>query len=359
MDDPRAQLALLDAEILRLTKLLQKLTNQRVPLKRAINRHCAPFLALPVELCALVFTYADVNPLRLGAVCMAWRNLAWDMPWLWANLDLTLTKDSSTHMVTLLAEWTNRAMAPMDVRLKIRLGGTPHININTLFGTVSELVRSIHLDFDHPALFELLGAPLLPRLETANLSLAIPSNSLPATLLSRAPALRVLHLSNLPPTHLSSLTHLHLTPTTISTALLLFPSLPALTHLTLTNITASNVLDPRPVPAPALTHLCINTHGPTPLSELLDLLVLPRLHALHIDLPNQVFPVPSFVGMIARSGCLLSQVRMRLKKDWGGREVLRQIMRQLPGLETVDVRAVEGAILVDLGGAESVWNPVP
>jgi hypothetical protein len=120
-NDPRRQLEELDSKVAHLEALLEQLKGKQIPLKRQINRLCAPVLRLPPELSSEIFlAYLPVGrisprnglartPLVLGSVCSDWRNQAWSMPWLWNRICVCLNRRRQrqcTPTVTgLLEEW--------------------------------------------------------------------------------------------------------------------------------------------------------------------------------------------------------------------------------------------------------------
>ncbi len=85
-------------------------------LKSQINQMNSQFVRmLPTELIAEIFTYCleDVDnslPLKLGAVCTAFRTIAWSTPHLWATviLNITIPWRISTQAV-LLRDWLSRS----------------------------------------------------------------------------------------------------------------------------------------------------------------------------------------------------------------------------------------------------------
>ncbi|KAG6919688.1 hypothetical protein DXG01_002631 [Tephrocybe rancida] len=340
--DPRAQLAALESEIARLHKLLAKLKAQRAPLKRAINRSRAPFLSLPVELCSEIFTLAG-NPMILGAVCSAWRALAWAMPWLWATVTLDTTRVTATH-VELLADWVHRANGlPLHVELGIRREPSTHAPdatadlLRTLFRDSAHRIRALAVSGPCAALPHIPHLHL-PILTHASLTCPCPRpHPHPLALTpTSAPLLHSLSLHNLPlPAPVPpTLTHLTLAPTTIAAALAALSALPSLTHLTLGPLTASQVLDPAPIEAHALTHLAIASDTRTQPSELLDALVLPNLEALDLTLPNTPFPALSVVRLAPRT--------LRLENVRVGATLLQQLRAALPGLTNLQLVRVPG-----------------
>ncbi|KAG5652358.1 hypothetical protein H0H81_005260 [Sphagnurus paluster] len=317
LDDPRLQLAELEAEIRRVEALLAKLVQRRVPLKRKINRRYAHMLSLPIELCSEIFTACfppssngPQTPLLLGSVCTAWRNLAWDMPWLWNNLHLYLTRPTPTH-VDLLEQWLARsANLPLSIRLTIKLPD-PDSDTHTTARLMAALARCSKrwhtIDFDVPLFFPdpALAPSKFPLLASAAIQVAHITS--PLNLFLTAPNLHAISLHGFPRNSFNLLwthiTHLRLSPTTVQQCLELLAGAPHLTHCTFEDITRSDVMNPTPVHAPRLQSLAIISFTHTPVSELLDTLVLPCALDLAFHVTGNTFPYWSFAALIARSGC--------------------------------------------------------
>ncbi|KAG6812814.1 hypothetical protein H0H92_000272 [Tricholoma furcatifolium] len=325
LEDPRHQLVELEAEILRVQALLSKLTQTRVPLKRAINRRFSPMLSLPIELCW------SASPLLLGKVCTAWRNLAWSMPWLWNNMSLSIIRPTETH-IQLLEEWIARSgNLPLYIHLKIRLG-SPDANthVTRLMDVVarcSERWRSVHFDlpFIYPTDTYLsdLGSSNFPILVSA--AIQIKQIYTPLNMFVDAPQLRNVQLIGFPRHSFElpwdHITHLRLNPTTVQQCLEVLGLALNLTHCVFEEITRSDVLNPTPVIAPCLQHLEIISFSHTPLSELLDTLIVPCAQNLSFHVTGNIFSHWSFISFIARSGCeirhlALNAVRMSEWQLW-------------------------------------------
>lgn len=332
-EDPREQLQELESEILRVQALLAKLVQKRAPLKRNINRHYSPMLSLPVELCSEIFTtcfppareaWGSGTPLALGQVCTAWRNLAWSMPWLWNTVFLNSTAPSSTH-VELLEQWVARAgHLPLSISFKLRAGdvdGLQHLSdLMDVVARYSKRWRAI--DFDVPIFYPQDADPSLalckvrptslPLLTSASVKVDYISSTLDMFL--AAPQLSTVRLRDFPrnsvalPHH--QITRLHLSPTTVQQCLETLGALPNLTHCTFEDITRSDVVNPSPVTAPRLETLHVISFTHTPLSELLDALLLPAARDLAFHVTGNTFPHWSFIACIARSACTLERLAL-------------------------------------------------
>lgn len=102
---PTDYMTSIPGEIDRLNDLISKLQSRRALLLQRMNHQSSPICALPSELLAEIFQYADaidrptgcsvskrrhpLTPFRLGAVCSHWRQVAWSSPQLWSHIPLT------------------------------------------------------------------------------------------------------------------------------------------------------------------------------------------------------------------------------------------------------------------------------
>lgn len=123
--DPSAELANVEAEVGRVTVVLAGLLTRVNYLKAQINVSKSSFLrVLPSEIIAEIFTLCldipgpdeepemvdNTVPLKLGAVCNAFRTIAWSTPRLWATVVLDIR--SSWKIATqaaLLSDWLSRS----------------------------------------------------------------------------------------------------------------------------------------------------------------------------------------------------------------------------------------------------------
>ncbi|KAG6860337.1 hypothetical protein C0995_012483, partial [Termitomyces sp. Mi166 len=329
IDDPRYQLTELEAEILRVEALLSKLFQRRVPLKRNINRRFSPMLSLPVELCSGIFTMCfsparPDSPLLLGQVCSAWRNLAWSMPWLWTNIYLCSAHPTDVH-VQLLEEWIARSTnLPLSVHLKIRLG-SPDVNMRDIAHIMDAVARCSQrwriVNFDVPFFYPAdssmssLGPTNFPLLTSATIRVKHFYTTL--DMFVGAPLLRDVHLVGFPRKSLElpwdNITSLRLNPTTIQQCLEVL----SIAQNLITNIIRSDVLDPTLVIAPNLQHLEIISFTHTPISELLDTLLVPNVLNLSFHVTGNTFPHWSFISLTVRSNCTLRHLTLNAVRNIG------------------------------------------
>jgi len=123
---------------------LERLSEDRRKILAKINRRHDPFIQrLPLELASQIFAfclppqgphpYPSYNPLLwsrskgryvkpfnivLGAICRAWRQIAWSTPKLWSTLPISLHRCDNRAYKELVLEWLMRsAQIPLDVSL--------------------------------------------------------------------------------------------------------------------------------------------------------------------------------------------------------------------------------------------------
>lgn len=359
-NDPREQLDQLESEIARLEHMLASLVQRRPPLKCNVNRHYSPMLALPSEICCEIFsacfppdlsTWGKTTPLLLGSVCTAWRNLAWSMPWLWNTIYLSKSHLSDIHP-TLVEEWISRsAHRPLSITLRLSAlkytlscPACPLSQImNVLFANSS---RWYTIDIDVPSTCPISThsdqTPLeFPLLTSASMAVSFPHDH-QLDLFLRAPLLHDVTLRNFQLEYVSlpfqQVTHLHLNPTTVRGCLSVLKSFPNLTHCTFESITYSDVVDPVITRSSSLVVLNIINSTSTPLSEILDSIVIPNAKELEFCVTGSPFSSWSFGSLITRSCCDLQRLSLR-----GLRISERQLwncLQAIPSLLSLSVKDI-------------------
>jgi len=110
----------LEKEIGELERSIEKLQSRRRALRTVMNEnHDHLIHKFPPEIVSLIFiryappsTYREKKkrstPLRLGAVCRKWRQLAWATPQLWSSLVVQVT-DPGEDAPRLITEWLERS----------------------------------------------------------------------------------------------------------------------------------------------------------------------------------------------------------------------------------------------------------
>ena len=121
--------------------ILEGLSENRQRILEKINQRHDPFIQrLPLELASQVFTFCippqapDSDPhyvsllwnnsecrikpfnIVLGAICRAWRQVAWSTPKLWSTLPIALNRSENKDYMDLVLEWLGRsAQIPLDI----------------------------------------------------------------------------------------------------------------------------------------------------------------------------------------------------------------------------------------------------
>jgi len=332
VDDPRRHLEDLEADIIRVEKLLAQLVRKRVPLKRKINACFSPVLQLPVEVTSEIFTacfpanacevWGSKTPLDLGKVCSAWRDVAWSVPLLWNTVSLSTLHCSSIH-AEILDEWLSRSgQLPLSIHLKFSFNRKD-----------SSAVNGIH----PPPMLRVMDVVSRASTRLHDVDICIPGflcDRLSSTFRA-APLLHDVKLRGFHPKTVilpvGQLTRLQLSPTTFEECLDVLGASPQLTHCTFEEILCSDVVNPSPVLAPRLESLEVTSTTHTALSELLDNLLIPAARELAFHVTGNTFPDWSFTSLIARSSCTLhrlslSGIRTSERVLWGCLEVVPSLV---------------------------------
>ena len=341
-----------DAEITRVEDLLKGLILKRAFLKKKINHHSSPLLKIPPEVTSEIFKAyirqeeedvdldqgpvylsqlrhdASQAPLLLSAVCTAWRELAWSMPWVWSSVNLMLGASGPTS-VALLDEWLSRSRhCPLTIRLKY-VFSVAEEGYDTILGIMSVVARFSerwrHIIFNLPILcYDALRSVRgrLPMLKSLSLRLlgeerGSAMNAL--QMFSIAPQLHVAQCEDFPPQgvvlpldQLTSLSayqcgsSMHCVETLDAGSQLRHASF-VLDYRSAWVITPSA---PHQVLAPHLHSLkfLVNKRGFT--CTILDHLALPNLRELSFTglSGREPFTMSSLVSLISRSACPLQSL---------------------------------------------------
>ncbi|KNZ82373.1 hypothetical protein J132_00188 [Termitomyces sp. J132] len=134
----------------------------------------------------------------------------------------------------------------------------------------------------------------------------------PLDMVIGAPLLQNVHLVGFPRKSFelswTNIARLRLNPTTIQQRLGVLSIAQSLTYCIFENIMRPDVLDPTPVIAPNLQYLEIISFTHTPISELLDTLLVPSTLDLSLHVIGDTFPHWSFISLIIRSSCTLRRL---------------------------------------------------
>ena len=343
-EDPCAELAIIEAEVVVVSQTLASLTERVQILKSRINQLYSPFVRLlPPEIISEIFTFCIPSfehpsddspiqtmgtsiPLRLGAVCLSWRRTAWGTPNLWSTVTLHITSAIKLNSrVHLLDEWLSRSG---HLPLSIRLSASEEVS---WVGANSEdLIKSIakysfrwrNIDIRIPSVcyqhlppcddeqsFPLLHSILLrppggqgDRVHRINIS--------------TAPSLRHLSLSCLYlrsiTFHWEVITHLDLESFYVDESLEMLRQATSLVQLNLRRVLGGDDrhdLPEEPVVLPALERMIIVNDKGTDMPLFFDKITTPSLRALDYTGEGLISIASAEVNeLITRSGCPLQEL---------------------------------------------------
>jgi hypothetical protein len=345
-EDPWAELRAVEAEVAAASAALATLVHKMHALKARVNNIYSPFVRLlPPEVVSEVFTYfnpsfsagdddihsscAGHNPLLLGAVCSAWREIAWSTPSLWATLTLHITSPSRIPaQIQLIEQWLGRSGSlPLSIRLSACtsmswLGATPEGIIMAINQFSS---RWANLDIRFPSqCYKYLprtgeGGVRLPFLQSV--SLKPPggqSDREHRIFMQDAPRLRHLNLSCLYLRSITfnweSVTSMDLESFYIDESLGMLLGAPALIDLTLRRTLGGDDRHTLPFDSVHLASLqsitIINDKG-TEMQTLLNKIVAPQLRKI-VYAGEGVLPAPSteLLALIVRSNCAIEELSL-------------------------------------------------
>ncbi|KAF8896876.1 hypothetical protein CPB84DRAFT_1848057 [Gymnopilus junonius] len=118
--------ASLEAEMIRVEKTIESLSQRRTILRRKINA-LSLTAQLPPEILIEIFRLVSHSPsetterhipLFFGGVCKEWRDIAWSTPLLWNTVSLHVSRKTHGSQVHLLRDWLLRAQeSPLHIKL--------------------------------------------------------------------------------------------------------------------------------------------------------------------------------------------------------------------------------------------------
>lgn len=249
----------------------------------------------------MVFKLAPA-PLLLGSVCRRWRTIALSTPWLWASFALTIREDCLKSHVLLANTWLSRAGT---CPLSIALGDGFYFCIQPLMQVFLLHWYDIHLSLSSHALCSLSSAKnRLPMLQ----KLCVHNSTMDETVdvFECAPQLCCFSLSyhsrsSMIKVPWNQLQHFNLGDKDIDRCLELLRLTP---HLKSCKVWLIGLVR-QSTPQLQHLHLCF-IRASDELVDLFDLLLLPKLHEISIDIlglkwgetPRLVLSVPIFARKI-------------------------------------------------------------
>lgn len=335
--DPYAELGKVEAEVDKVTVILAGLLNRVNYLKAQINVSNSPFLRmLPSEIIAEIFTLSlgvpapdqdlgDVDntvPLKLGAVCNAFRTIAWSTPRLWATVILDIKSAwKIAAQATLLFDWLSRSG---HLPLLIWLNSTEEVH-----WTSEQILKVINVFCDRwkyvdirlpSSCYQYLPSSdeSLPMLESLTLKPPGGQGDRSHRIhIRNAPNLRYITLQCL---YLRSirfqwhvLTVLDLESFYIDESLEIFRQASNLVDLYVRRILGgddNHALPSEPIVMPSLSSLTFINDKATDLSTMLDMLTLPALRSLSFSAEGTA-PCLSLARVIQRSSCRLASLTLK------------------------------------------------
>jgi hypothetical protein len=153
----------LEKEIVQLGHSIEKLQTRRRALRTVMNEnHDRLIHKFPSEIASHIFIqYAPPNvsrykedrstPLRLGAVCRKWRQLAWATPQLWSSLVVEVT-GRGEHPLQFIDEWLERsASLPLIIKFYDYSGQVHEVSSKAIKILNKHSARWYDMHFDIPA----------------------------------------------------------------------------------------------------------------------------------------------------------------------------------------------------------------
>ncbi|KAF8155535.1 hypothetical protein B0H34DRAFT_713691 [Crassisporium funariophilum] len=336
--DPHVELAIVEAEVLRVADTLAGLIEKVHLLKRRINAIDSLIVrSLPPEIISEIFEFCIPSfvpndddtptnisaPLRLGAVCSSWRRIAWATPVLWTSMTLHLFNAFKVPIqLKLLEEWLARSgNLPLSIRLssskEIQWGGTKLdediIKVVNLYSS-----RWHYLDLRLPSFcYASLPAPeeSFPILHYLALKPQDGQGSRKNTVvIQNSPQLQHVTLSCLyiKSVHLQwhIITHIELESFYVDECLEVLRQAPQLLDVCLRKVLEGDdghSLPESPLNLASLTHLSIYNENNTDVTMLLENILTPNLTHFHHThtAGSQTVPVLAIPSLVKRSGCAL------------------------------------------------------
>ena len=366
-EDPSSELVVVEAEVERVSANLAHLLNKAHVLKTRINQLYSPFIRLlPPELISEIFTSClpmqalgeDITkmdtsvPLRLGAICTAWRTVAWSTPPLWATVILHITSALKIpKQESILGEWLSRSG---HLPLSIRLGSSDDVpwtsaaspeGIMNIVG--AHALRWRHIDVRLPsACYKFIPQAdekqCFPMLR--ELTLKPPGGQgdrIHRINISNSPRLTRLSLTCL---YLRSidfewqvLTNLELESFYIDESLDMLRQTPNLVTFTVRRILGGDdrhALPETPIYLSALETVSITNDKGTDIQVLFDKIKTPSLRTLSYT-GDGIMPSNDIIGLLARSDCLLDS--LSISNCFIREEGLRILLNAVPSLKELSL----------------------
>lgn len=109
LTDAETDVKFINSQVSEVQLLFCSLSKYRATLLRSLNLRVSPICKLPPEILGEIFKYACssgskkfTTPMRIGAICNHWRQVAWSVPQLWTELIVGERIWKPSHETTLL-----------------------------------------------------------------------------------------------------------------------------------------------------------------------------------------------------------------------------------------------------------------
>jgi hypothetical protein len=312
-------------------------------------------------------------PLKLGAVCRKWRQLAWATPNLWTTLYIrikaSITPSTAESLPGLLCEWLGRSGAvPLTIYFFpyedfLEDNTTDYISpwTDALDATADLVIDFLNMHSGQWRNLHLrASSAILERFKCSTEPKQLVSIELADTINKETPPLKFMMESELNLTHLKLV---YFPPTSINVRW------DNITHATFYQITIDEGLDFLRR-APSLEYYCVYLYGRDDNDEIsLNPIVHPRLHSLNLSTPSKEFldtvnlpslqewiqntrgghlPLGAMLSFLKRSRCPLKV--LNLNADPRRSADFRCLLEILPSLESLRLsfsKAFDSATLMD------------
>ncbi|KAF8958279.1 hypothetical protein BDZ97DRAFT_2078699 [Flammula alnicola] len=367
----------LEDEIHAVEEFLSSLKAKRRPIRHRMNELHDPFSSrLPPEIVSDIFmtflpedvcnNYGVVEsdntattPLRLGAVCQAWRAIAWSTPQLWTSICINLFNDN-LYVAEVVRDWLSRSgQLPLYIRLYAKIifelpfGDEPYIKL-LISAVVAHSNRWVYLDMDLPKFIMMrvrCTSPMPLVLKTLKLDFPLAifrgeeRQLLPGEKLSLNAIVSPTEvvLGEFCPFQIdigwNDLTHLNAGKVSINECFELLQKAPQMTHCTV-NIYGERgdfPISQTVVQHPRLTFLDIDYEIDTGIYTFLERTSFPALKTWkHFACPSveQELPINYIIAHIERSSCRLERMALfRCDNATIDSSELNKLLRATPSLK--------------------------
>ncbi|PPQ92549.1 hypothetical protein CVT25_010382 [Psilocybe cyanescens] len=401
---PCADIIDLNAQIVKAKEGLAKLLNRHRQLRQEKNRVHEPIIhRLPPEVASVIFSLAlsearhdrdkrlsrrlkvvpATTPLTLGAVCRTWRNVAWESPYLWARVSISIIailEDENPTYLDNAREWLSRAgQLPLAIHAHIKPnqlmymhhgGSNFYKKISSLAAFINDhLPRCRDLDIDCGGLLlaQLNGdAPILNRLRIAsNYICDLPDGGRSAKMQFGCPRALHVSLAGYPIESINieweKVTHFEGVLESSSDCFELLSRALQLVHChwDFVELNSSDILFKHGMISKSMQSLKLeaNSHQ---MQRLFSALALPALTRLELNARQTPLPHYYIASFFQRSSCNLTSLTLN-NISCSGRDSITLMLKAAPSLKQLQILTKDGLdygpdILFPFLGSTSVFS---